>query len=269
MSAIVLVDAGYLFAAGSKLLSGTNLPRSGVRLNVDAILKALRDSIAELSSTESFLRIYWYDGVLRQGPTAEQEMLADSDGVKVRLGMIAYTGRQKGVDSLIVTDLIELARNGAISDAILVSGDEDVRIGVQIAQSFGVRIHLLGIEPKEKNQSRLLRQEADTSHEWRRSDVEAFLAVGATETEGTISRSSGESLAREQELDSACSRFIGERTPEELLILAELQEREPMPRDLDRELLSCAAAELERYLEPKERMYVRQVAKSLASEKEV
>jgi uncharacterized LabA/DUF88 family protein len=34
---------------------------------------------------------------------------------------------------LIGTDLIELARNHAISDAVLLSGDEDLRIGVQIA----------------------------------------------------------------------------------------------------------------------------------------
>ena len=46
-------------------------------------------------------------------------------------------GRQKGVDSLIVTDLIELARNHAISDAVLLAGDEELRIGVQIAQSLG------------------------------------------------------------------------------------------------------------------------------------
>ncbi len=88
----------------------------------------------------------------RTGPTAEQQDLADSDDVKLRLGVIAYTGRQKGVDSLIVTDLIELARNHAITDALLLSGDEDVRIGVQIAQTYGVRVHLLGVQPAADNQ---------------------------------------------------------------------------------------------------------------------
>ena len=268
MNTVALVDAGYLYAAGSKLLSGTNLPRSGIQLDVEEVLKALRESIAELSSSQSFLRIYWYDGVLRQGPTTEQEKLADSDGVKVRLGMIAFGGKQKGVDSLIVTDLIELARNRAISDAILLSGDEDVRIVVQIAQSFGVRVHLLGIEPGESNQSRLLRQEADTTHEWQRSDVEAFLAVRVAGTEGPNSRAASEPLAHQQKLDSAISQFIGERTRDELLVLAGLPEREPMPRDLDRELLGCAAAELERYLEPKERVYARRAAKRLAREKQ-
>ena len=68
-------------------------------------------------------------------------------------------GQQKGVDSLIIMDLIELARNHAISEAVLLSGDEDLRVGVQLAQSFGVRVHLLGVEPTRGNQSYLLLQE--------------------------------------------------------------------------------------------------------------
>jgi uncharacterized LabA/DUF88 family protein len=43
--------------------------------------------------------------------------------------------------------LIELARNQAICDATVVTGDSDVRVAVQIAQSFGVRVHLIGLEP--------------------------------------------------------------------------------------------------------------------------
>ena len=93
----------------------------------------------------SLLRVYWYDGVLHTGPSNEQRSLANTDNVKLRLGVVNPYGWQKGVDSLIITDLVELARSHAISDAVLLSGDEDVRIGVQIAQSFGVRVHLIGI----------------------------------------------------------------------------------------------------------------------------
>ena len=180
MRTAAFVDAGYLYSAGSKLLSGNALPRSSVQLDLNAILEALWHAVEACSPSSSLLRVYWYDGMPRTGPTAEQQAVADANDVKLRLGAIAYTGRQKGVDSLIVTDLIELARNHAISDAILLSGDEDVRIGVQIAQTYGVRVHLLGIQPlgdNQGNQSRLLRQEADTSTEWRRSDIEACLAV--------------------------------------------------------------------------------------------
>ena len=76
--------------------------------------------------------------------------------MKLRLGIVNLAGQQKGVDSLIVTDLVELARNHAITDAILLSGDEDLRIGVQIAQSFGVRVHLIRIEPTRGSQSGLV-----------------------------------------------------------------------------------------------------------------
>ena len=84
---------------------------------------------------------------MRNRPSQEQLDLAHSDDVKLRLGFINEYGQQKGVDSLIVTDLVELARNHAISDAVILSGDEDIRIGVQIAQSFGVRAHLTGSGP--------------------------------------------------------------------------------------------------------------------------
>ena len=199
----------------------------------------------------------------------KQEKLADSDGVKLRLGMIAFTGRQKGVDSLIVTDLIELARNHAISDAILLSGDEDVRIGVQIAQSFGVRVHLLGIEPGVNNQSRLLRQESDTTTEWQRPEVEQFLAVQSHDPadEPRSHRATDDSPTRQQELDSATSRFVRARSADDRLLLAGLKPRDSIPPDLDREpRLACAASELDRYLQSDERTYVRQAVKRLAHE---
>jgi hypothetical protein len=95
-------------------------------------------------------------------------------------------GQQKGVDSLIVTDLIELARLGAICDAILLSGDEDVRIGVQIAQNYGTRIHLLGIAPSRGSQSKALLQEADTTSEWDGATVAKFLSLRSVPAAGAV-----------------------------------------------------------------------------------
>jgi hypothetical protein len=95
----------------------------------------------------------------------------------LRLGFINSVGQQKGVDSLLVTDLVELSRNGAICDAVLLGGDEDLRIGVQIAQSFGVRVHLVGIEPSRGSQSLQLRQESDTKHEISAIQVTDFLSL--------------------------------------------------------------------------------------------
>jgi hypothetical protein len=80
---------------------------------------------------------------------------------------------------LIVTDMIALARNRAMSDAVLLSGDEDLRVGVQQAQEFGVRVHLLGVRPSRGSQSLFLMQEADTTHEWGPDDLKPFLMCEA------------------------------------------------------------------------------------------
>ena len=110
------------------------------------------------------LRVYWYDGT-STGPSSQHLTLAHLARVKVRLSFVNSVGEQKGVDSLIVTDMIALARNHAMSDAVLLSGDEDLRVGVQQAQEFGVRVHLLGIRPSRGSQSLFLLQEADSTHE--------------------------------------------------------------------------------------------------------
>lgn len=173
----VFVDAGYLFAQGSTALAGSKQERAHLDLNETAALTELSQVHTAKAPGIPLLRVYWYDGVSVRGPSTEQARLAHTENVKVRLGFINSFGHQKGVDSLIVTDLIDLARNGAISDAVLLSGDEDVRLGVQIAQSFGVRVHLIGITPSRGSQSRQLRQEADTTTEWDRITVAKFLAL--------------------------------------------------------------------------------------------
>jgi len=174
----VFVDAGYLYAQGSTALTGSKVPRDRLSLNDLAIVEKLTLLAQEKSDQLPLLRIYWYDGIsVFRGPGAEQTRLAKLDNIKVRFGFINNAGQQKGVDSLIITDLIDLARNGAISDALLLSGDEDVRIGVQVAQSYGVRVHLVGIAPSRGSQSMQLIQEADTTTEWDRAVVESFLNV--------------------------------------------------------------------------------------------
>jgi uncharacterized LabA/DUF88 family protein len=174
----VFVDAGYVYAQGSALIAGHKQPRTAIELNVREILARLRKVAEEACPEGRMLRTYWYDGLLRGGrPNSEQIEVANAPLSKLRLGMVNSKGEQKGVDSLIVTDLIDLARNRVISDALIVSGDEDIRIGVQVAQTFGVQVHLLGIKPARGSQSPDLIQEADTHREWTEDDVNAFLVV--------------------------------------------------------------------------------------------
>jgi uncharacterized LabA/DUF88 family protein len=189
---VICVDAGYLFAQGSVAITGTKQRREILVLEPAKVIQELRaiasSKIERLSTRGTeLLRVYWYDGALGLRPTLEQEQLAHLDDVKLRLGFINSAGQQKGVDSLIVTDLIELARLGAICDAILLSGDEDVRVGVQIAQNYGVRVHLLGIAPSRGSQSKALLREADTTSEWDATTVNKFLSVRSIPAAGPVS----------------------------------------------------------------------------------
>ena len=180
----VFVDAGYLFAQGSKELCGTKLSRRNIGLDHQAAIAALK-CFAEEVSKLPLLRIYWYDGT-SQGPTPQHITLANQDDMKVRLGFVNPRGEQKGVDSLIVTDMITLARNGAMADCVLLSGDEDLRVGVQQAQEYGIRVHLLGIKPARGSQSFFLLQEADSTHEWTAGDLGAFLDCRRVDTVSTV-----------------------------------------------------------------------------------
>lgn len=169
----VFVDAGYLFAQGSIEMFGKKLKRGEMILDHRAAAACLK-AFAETQSNLPLLRIYWYDGT-SQGPSPQHITLAELADVKVRLGFVNSYGQQKGVDSLIVTDMIALARNRAMAECVLLSGDEDLRVGVQLAQEYGVRVHLIGIKPARGSQSIFLLQEADVTYQWEASDIGNFL----------------------------------------------------------------------------------------------
>lgn len=180
----VFIDAGYLFAAGSILLTGEKLKRGQLHLNNEAFLSFMRRKAEELAGLP-LLRVYWYDGTSGP-PTPAHIALAYQPDVKLRLGLVNRQGEQKGVDSLIVTDLINLSRNRAMAAAVLMTGDEDIRVGVQQAQEYGVRVHLVGIASTpggEGNQAALLKQESDAVCDLSREDVSGFLERKAAPAE--------------------------------------------------------------------------------------
>jgi hypothetical protein len=81
-------------------------------------------------------------------------------GVKLRLGRLTAHG-QKGVDSLIVRDLITLAHQRGIASGVVLGGDEDLREGVREAQEWGVRMIIAGIPHAKSRISSTLADEAD------------------------------------------------------------------------------------------------------------
>jgi uncharacterized LabA/DUF88 family protein len=158
----IFVDAGYLYAAGGRLVAGTE-DRRAFDLDAEGLIDALIDKARTIFADSRLLRVYWYDGARRRIHTAEQQTIAELPDVKVRLGNLNANNQQKGVDSLIRSDLESLARHRAISDAALLGGDEDLVSAVEAAQGYGARVHLWGIEaPEGRNQAEPLLWEVDS-----------------------------------------------------------------------------------------------------------
>jgi len=238
----VFVDAGYLFAAGSEAIAGTKLQRGDMRLDVDGAVNFLK-AWAQDHTSLPLLRIYWYDGT-SDGPTAVHNALAYANDVKVRLGIVNQFGQQKGVDSLIVTDMINLARNRAMASAILLTGDEDLRVGVQQAQEHGARVHLLGIEPCRQSQSNLLLQEADVTAGLTAAQLHTFLTRVETLPEPAIAIDP--SATTEQVIDAVAKAIANGLSPaiSGPLVTAFLAGEHRVPRDVDRLLLTSLEQKL-------------------------
>jgi uncharacterized LabA/DUF88 family protein len=171
--AAIFVDAGYVFASGAQAIAGQKLARSQLLLDYDALLALLLAISAELTGLP-LLRVYWYDGA-STGPTPSHTALSYRRNVKLRLGQMSE-GSQQGVDELIARDMVGLAQNRAMADALLLTGDDDLRPAVETAQELGVRLHLLGITKARDNQAAALVQAADTSRELTDAEVRTFLS---------------------------------------------------------------------------------------------
>ncbi len=169
----IMVDVGYIYASAGELLFSA-ASRREYRVDADKLIQALTRH-AEDHVRGELLRVYWYDAARDRVPTIDQRVIAQMPWVKLRLGNLNARGQQKGVDAQIRADMEALARHRAITDAILVAGDEDMVPAVEAAQAFGVRIHLWGVEPPYgTNQAERLVWESDTVDVLERSFVEPF-----------------------------------------------------------------------------------------------
>jgi uncharacterized LabA/DUF88 family protein len=171
----IMVDVGYIYASAGELLFGASSRRE-YRVDADKLIQALTRHADEQVRGE-LLRVYWYDAARDRVPTIDQRVIAQMPWVKLRLGNLNARGQQKGVDAQIRADMEALARHRAITDAVLVAGDEDMVPAIEAAQAYGVRVHLWGIEPPYgTNQAERLVWESDTVEVLERSFIEPFFA---------------------------------------------------------------------------------------------
>ena len=247
----VFIDAGYLLAEGGELCVGT-IRRPELACDYPTLVA----DIAQLAGEDcglGLLRTYWYDGARDRVPTGDHLRVAELPDVKVRLGLVSG-GRQKGVDALIYRDLTTLARERAITDAYLVSGDEDLREAVSTAQDLGVRVVLLGIPTADQqNRAPGLVREADRLLMLGREVLSRSLTRSAvTMDEGDDGHRPGRDFATTSD-PSALLRaelagqefargWLGQATPAEV---TELLGQSPfIPKDLDVQLIVSAEAEI-------------------------
>jgi len=160
----IFVDAGYLFKQGSSAALHAKLGRHDLLFNALDFMVALRAWLRQCYPEDELLRTYWYDGAKQGVPTPDQLDVASLAFVKLRLGRINSAGQQKGVDTLMVRDLMVLSQERSIQRAVVLSGDEDLREGIEYAQDRGVRVALVGIDAGgDRSQSVELVRESDES----------------------------------------------------------------------------------------------------------
>ncbi|HEY2640957.1 MAG TPA: NYN domain-containing protein [Streptosporangiaceae bacterium] len=155
----LFVDASYVLADGALAVHGTR-NRESVSWDYAGLLKFL-GGLSRDRTGLPLLRCYWYDSAADGNRAAEHDSLADVPGVKLRLSK-ARPNRKEGVEAEIRKDLTALARNRAITDVIIVSGEEDLAPVIAEVQDLGIRAILLHISADgDWAMSRSLRQECD------------------------------------------------------------------------------------------------------------
>jgi uncharacterized LabA/DUF88 family protein len=155
----LFVDAGYVLGDGAMAVHGTR-NRDSVSWDYAGVVQVL-GNVARDRTGLPLLRCYWYEATVEGRRTADHETLADLPGVKLRVGRMR-PGRREGVESEIHRDLTTLARNRAISDALVVSAEEDLAQVVSDVQDLGIRVILVHIPVRGAwTVAPTLRQECD------------------------------------------------------------------------------------------------------------
>ncbi|GGS61958.1 hypothetical protein GCM10010156_20880 [Planobispora rosea] len=177
----LFVDAGYLLADGAMAVHGTRR-REAVSWDYPGLIQLLTDLSRERTGLP-LLRCYWYEATVEGRHTPEHDTLADIPGLKLRLSRIR-PGRREGVDAQVHRDLLTLARNNAICDAVVVSGDEDLAQVVCDAQDLGIRITLVHVAADGGWAiSRSLRQECDDLIEMSGGHLRPYVTLNTGVTE--------------------------------------------------------------------------------------
>jgi hypothetical protein len=181
---MVMVDAGYFLRQSIEIVShrASSVRKDLVITDPEQMIRMLVAKSRALLETpdRELLRVYWYDGVLPAGMTLQQRSISALPDVLFRAGTVNPSGQQRGVDPLIITDLMELTIHRGICDAVLITGDSDLAIGISMVQRQGIRIAVMGLEDLATgvahNQSWKITSRADRLGRLDGTDLAGFMA---------------------------------------------------------------------------------------------
>lgn len=171
-SIMVFVDTNYLYRA---IKDGVDVRyRDTFSLSYPDVTKLIQKWVEERIEGK-LIRQLWYDGFPGGVPTLQHRELMAVPGVRVRSGRSVTIGDgrqvQKGVDTLIVRDLVVNSFREAMTDMVLISGDADLIPGVDEVSDHGIMVHLWSVH--EDNSSPWLEELADTKVNFKSEDFES------------------------------------------------------------------------------------------------
>lgn len=250
----IFIDAGYFWGQLSQIVYGEPRNREEIALNYELMRESLLREVDKQFPGFSLLRIYWYDALgMNDLPSRQHKHLGRLDDVKMRYGTRNTYGKQKGVDGLLMADLIQLAQNKAITSAVIVSGDADLIPGVTAAQMLGVRVHRMEINGQEAS-SPALCEEVDRNSEWALTEIENFATANTDDYYYGQVESSCEDAENLHTLAETAREFITQMSPDDR---DSLNGRTTIPFEMDKKLLFLAKTTLGRLLYPDEKRELR------------
>ena len=153
---MAFVDAGYLTAGARTHLKLPSAPRiDGDKLTFWAENAWTSRRGGDLLRTYVYDAQYPRDAAEYPGQRAYFDALAAQPGIRLRLGHLVERSagsprsrwEQKGVDTLLVLDLVHLAQQRAFDTALIIAGDRDLAEALRVvADDYARRVILYSVE---------------------------------------------------------------------------------------------------------------------------
>lgn len=173
----IFIDAGYFYSSAVEIYSIKDhvqektrrdiyLSKAPVEIFSDLLceIRAYSDSLLRVpkvfknrkpifSQTEdySLYRIYWYDALYQGRMSDDHNKIIATQKTTLRTGVINRYGVQKGVDTLICLDMMEIAYHHTVDIVYLFTGDEDFQPLLEKVRSMGLEVHLIVVGDPPRN----------------------------------------------------------------------------------------------------------------------